>query len=225
MSSLPNYVSITFIAITFVSVLLFYRATNNNKLALLIVLVVAAVQAILSYKGFYLDTSAVPPRLLFILLPSLIIMVIAFVTRSGKTFIDGINLKIYTYLHSVRVVVEVVILWLFIHELMPQSMTFEGRNFDILSGLTAPLIAYFGFTKKTIAKKYIILWNVICLLLVLQVVITGILSAPFEFQQMAFDQPNTGILYFPFIWLPSIVVPIVIFGHIVAISRLIKGAE
>lgn len=24
-------------------------------------------------------------------------------------------------------------------------MTFEGRNFDILSGLSAPLVYYFGF--------------------------------------------------------------------------------
>jgi hypothetical protein len=41
-------------------------------------------------------------------------------------------------------------------------------------------------------------------------------------QQFGFDQPTVAVLYFPFIWLPGIVVPLVYFSHLVAIRRLLK---
>jgi hypothetical protein len=42
----------------------------------------------------------------------------------------------------------------------------------------------------------------------------------FPFQQFAFDQPNIAVLYFPFIWLPSCVVPLVLLSHLAAIRQL-----
>lgn len=93
-------------------------------------------------------------------------------------------------------------------------MTFEGRNFDILSGLTAPIIFYFGFVTKQLDRKVILIWNFICLALLINIVVVAILSAPFPFQQFAFDQPNIAVLYFPFNWLPSCVVPLVLLSHL-----------
>jgi hypothetical protein len=101
-------------------------------------------------------------------------------------------------------------------------MTFEGRNFDILAGLTAPVVAYFGFVKSRLSNRFMVMWNVISLLLLLNIVINAILSAPFRFQQFAFDQPNIAVMYFPFVWLPCFIVPVVLFSHLVLIKRLLK---
>lgn len=106
--------------------------------------------------------------------------------------------------------------------MIPELMTFEGRNFDIISGISAPLIYYFGFVQKRLSNKIIIIWNVLCLMLLFNIVINAVFSAPFPFQKFAFDQPNIAILYFPFNWLPSCVVPIVLFSHIVVIRQLLK---
>ncbi len=222
MLDLPLYISLTFIGITVITIGLFYFASNKNNKALLCILVLAIAQGLLASQGFFLASESIPPRLIYLLIPSVTIVIYLFNSKNGRAFIDEINLETYTYLHTIRIVVEVVILWLFIQGLMPESMTFEGRNFDILSGLSAPFIAYFGFRKKTLSTKALLTWNIACLLLVLQVVITGSLSAPSVLQQIEFDQPNTAIFLFPFVWLPGIVVPIVIFGHLVAIRRLIK---
>lgn len=222
MENVPGYVSVVFLGITLLTLFLFYRAIHKNKNVFVIVLAVAAVQALLSQKGFYLATEAVPPRLIFILLPMIILIITAFTTASGKRFIDSIDLTRYTYLHTIRIGVEVVLLWLFMSKTLPESMTFEGRNFDILTGITAPLVAYFGIQKGKLRKKGLLIWNVLGLALVLQVVVTGVLSAPTVLQQTAFDQPNIAIMYFPYIWLPAIIVPIVIFGHLVAIRKAIK---
>ena len=221
MNNLPTHISLTFIAITLITTFLFYLATNKNKKTLFVVLALAAAQGVLAYQGFFLATESIPPRLIFLLIPSVALILYAFNSEKGKAFMDQINSETYTYLHTVRIVVEIVILWLFLEQLMPESMTFEGRNFDVLSGLTAPFIAYFGFRKKTLGRKTLLAWNIICLLLVLQVVITGALSAPSVLQQIEFSQPNIAIFIFPFVWLPGIVVPIVIFGHLIAIRKFL----
>jgi hypothetical protein len=151
-----------------------------------------------------------------------ILVLYTFFSKAGKTFIEQIDLRLYTYLNVVRVPVEFTILWLFMYNLMPQTMTFEGRNFDILSGITAPFMGYFAWRTGKPNRPMLLVWNTICLLLVLQIVGTGILSAPTPFQQLSFEQPNKAVLYFPFVWLPSIIVPIVLFGHFVAFYRLRK---
>mgnify|MGYP003376458549 CR=1 FL=1 len=132
------------------------------------------------------------------------------------------DIKALTLLHIVRVPVEIVLFRLFIYIMIPELMTFEGRNFDIISGISAPLIYYFGFVQKQLSNKIIIIWNVLCLMLLFNIVINAVFSAPFPFQKFAFDQPNIAILYFPFNWLPSCVVPIVLFSHIVAIRQILK---
>ena len=54
-----------------------------------------------------------------------------------------------------------------------------------------------------------------------QIVTTAILSAPFNFQKIGFDQPNIALFYFPFIWLPCFIVPTALLAHIVNIRKLI----
>lgn len=222
METLPNYVGPVFIAITTVTIALFFKATNKNKVALLYILAMTVLVAVLNAQDFFLDNDSIPPRFMLFIAPSIVVAAITFLTKKGRAFIDSIDLETYGYLHTVRVAVEIVLLWLSIHAVLPESMTFEGRNFDILSGLSAPLIAYFGYRQKRLPNGVLLAWNIICLALVLQVVITGILSVPSAIQQLSFDQPNIAILYFPFSWLPSIVVPVVIFGHLVAIRRAIS---
>lgn len=101
-------------------------------------------------------------------------------------------------------------------------MTFEGRNFDMLSGLTAPLIFYTGFAKNRVHKKLLLFWNLICLALLINIVVIAVLSAPFAFQLFSFEQPNIAILYFPFVWLPGVVVPLAALSHLASIRQLLR---
>jgi hypothetical protein len=104
-------------------------------------------------------------------------------------------------------------------------MTFEGRNFDILSGLSAPVVYYFAFIRKQMNGKLLLIWNFICLSLLINIVFNAILSAPFTFQKFAFDQPNIAILYFPYIFLPGCIVPLVLLSHLASIRQLILGRK
>jgi hypothetical protein len=107
--------------------------------------------------------------------------------------------------------------------LIPELMTFEGYNFDILSGISAIVVYYLVFVRQKAGNKLLLFWNIACLLLLVNIVGIAILAAKTPFQQLAFDQPNIGVTYFPFVILPAIIVPIVLISHIAAIrQRLLK---
>lgn len=218
--NLPSYIPVVFGLTTLVTVLLICRASRNYRLTLAVLLGWLGLQAVLGLQGFYTVTDSVPPRFLGMVLPPVLLMIGLFANPKGRHYIDGFDLQVLTYLHTVRIPVELVLFWLFVYKQVPQLMTFEGRNFDILAGLTAPFIAYFGFTKPRLATGVVLTWNFLCLALLLNIVVNAILSAPSPFQQFAFEQPNVAVLHFPFVWLPSCVVPAVLFAHLVAIRQL-----
>lgn len=73
-----------------------------------------------------------------------------------------------------------------------------------------------------LGTKALLVWNIICLSLLLNVVVNALLSVPSPVQRFAFEQPNVAIWYFPFVWLPGCVVPLVLLAHVAAIRQLLK---
>jgi hypothetical protein len=222
METLPLYVCIVFGATALATVFLFFLASRKSVPALLVLLSWTSIQCIVSATGFYTITDTLPPRFIFLIGPALLFILILFATAAGRKWLDNFDAGWLTLLHTVRIPVEMVLLWLFFAKAVPELMTFEGRNFDILSGITAPVIYYFGYVKKGIGKAGMLIWNFICLGLLFNIVVNAILSAPFPFQQQAFDQPNIGVLHFPFTLLPGLIVPLVLFSHLVCIRALVR---
>ena len=232
--NLPTYISLTFGLTTVTTLLLFVwtiknsNAENTRKKStpILIGLTIwLVIQAILTIKNIYnTDTHLFPPKIvLFGILPTLLVIIYLFATQKGRQFIDSLPLKNVTYLNVVRIPVEIVLFWLFLHKAIPEIMTFEGRNFDIIAGITAPIIAYFGFTGNKVSRKMILIWNFMCLALLINIVVYALFSTPSPIQKFAFEQPNIAILNFPFSWLPTFIVPIVLFGHLTSIRQLLKS--
>jgi len=236
LENLPAYISIIFGLTTLATLYLFYRAVKNSRSAttsrlansiLFGLISWLVIQAVLTLNKVYnADTDFLPPKILLVgILPTIITIILLFMLPKGREFIDNLSLKTITYLHLVRIPVELVLFWLFLHKAVPQLMTFEGRNFDILAGLTAPLIAYFGLTKNKLNRQILLIWNFICLALLTNIVVNALFSAPSPLQQFALDQPNIAILYFPFSWLPTFIVPVVLFSHLTAIRQLLQSSS
>lgn len=226
MENVPAYVGIIFGLTTLLTIYFFALATTQMRMVLSILFIWLAAQAVISITGFYYrNTHAQPPAFLLATLPNMLVILVLFITKRGRTFIDGMNLKVLTILHIIRIPVEIVLLWLCMHKVVPQIMTFEGRNFDILSGISAPFIYYIAFRKETYNKWVLLVWNIICLILLINIVSIAILSAPFAFQRFGLDQPNIAVLYFPYIWLPACVVPVVLLSHLASIRLLLKKSK
>ena len=182
------------------------------------------LQAGLTLLDFYdspVDVQSTPPKLvLFGGIPLTVALITIFFSKKGRMFIDNLPQEKLILLHTIRIPVEIVLYWLCINMAVPEIMTFSGLNFDIIAGLTAPFI-YYGYIKKKINRTAVLIWNTVCLCLLINVVALAILSAPSPFQQFGFTQPNVAILNFPFSWLPTFIVPVVLFSHLASIRKLL----
>ena len=221
--NLPAYISVLFILTTFLTLYLFWRAGDWPKWLLWILLAWLGLQAVLGYSGLYIPSDAMPPKFLLLVIPALTLVILGAFIKPFDSRIGSLGLKALLLVHIVRIPVEIILFLLYKNGAIPQLTTFDGRNYDILAGLTAPLIYFFGFKGERPKRNLQIIWNVVCLGLLINIVSTAILSAPFPFQQFGFDQPNIAVFYFPFVWLPGLIVPCVLYSHLVSIRRLISG--
>ena len=227
MEVLPGYISIVFIIATFVTIGFLLQATKAagiqslpSRILIFVLPLWIFFQAVLAIGGFYQKIDVLPPLLMiFGPLPALILILVYFLFFR-KSFVEKLPLRYLTLLHVIRIPVEIVIYWLFLGGQIPQIMTFEGRNFDILSGILAPIVYYAAFRGNLTKRWLLIAFNLVGLVLLANVVSIAIMALPTPLQQIAFDQPNRAVLFFPYNWLPSIVVPIVLFAHLASLWKL-----
>lgn len=232
--AIPFYVSFVFVVTTVITLLYFIKilnmAINQSKTKYKLVLGLACwllIQGLFAFNGFYsANNDFVPPKIiLFGILPAILLIAFVFLNPLSRKFISSLSLKQLTYLSVIRIPVELVLFWLYLNGTVPKLMTFEGRNFDILAGVSAPVIAYFAFRSHPFRYKVLIAWNLLSLILLLNIVVNALFSAPSPFQQLAFDQPNIALLYFPFSWLPTFIVPIILFSHLASLYRLFRDKQ
>lgn len=216
---LPTWIPLLFLVTTVITLVLFYYSNGKPKRLLSILVLWGIVHSILAYNEFYRVTDTIPPRFALVMVPVFATITYGLFPKQLRWVYANRNLKISTFLHTIRIPVEIVLLYLYLHHTIPELMTFEGYNFDILAGITAPIVGVL-FIKKKFSKKSLLVWNVIGLFLICCIFLIATLSAELPFQQLAFDQPNRGITYFPFILLPALVAPIVLYMHLSDILKL-----
>ncbi len=220
MTSLPAPIILFFLFTALVGFLLFTRAVHHSRTALTTVLVWIALQSAIALSGFYLVTTTLPPHLFLAIVPPILLIAALFAIPAGRRFLDTLDLPSLILLHTIRILVELNLFWLFLHKQVPALMTFERGNIDMLFGLSAPIL-WWAYTRGHIARRGVLVWNTLALLGVLNAFVRAMLSAPFRFERLAFDQPTIAILYFPFILLPAFLVPAVLFGHLAIYRKLV----
>jgi len=221
MNILPSWVTLLFVVTVLLTIILFYYSNGKQEKLAYYLVAWSIIHSLLAYFGFYQDEAAIPPRFGLVIVPVLIALIYSFTPRKREYFYERRSTQVSTFLHAVRVPIEIILLMLYRHEMIPELMTFEGRNFDIIIGLSAPLIGLLNFYRK-LSKKVLLVWNFLGLFFVTFILVNGILSAELPFQQFGFDQPNRAVIFFPFILLPATIVPIVIHTHLIDIGKLIR---
>jgi hypothetical protein len=174
---------------------------------------------ILSARGFFSDFSRVPPRLTIALLTPLPIVIFFIRSRAGKQLLQQIQPQWLIYLQSFRILVEIG-LWILVRNgSLPEQMSFEGRNFDILTGLFAFPVGYYCFVKKTWPPVVALLYNIAGLVLLVNIVIISTLSMPSPLRAFHNGPDSSLITTFPFIYLPGLLVPLAYTLHIFSLRQ------
>jgi hypothetical protein len=182
----------------------------------------AGLLLVLSYKDFFADFSKLPPRpALAILIPLPFVLMIAF-SRKGTELLKSIPAHWLVYMQSFRVIVELLLLSAFMTGKLPVQMTFEGRNFDVITGLLALPVGYLLAKRKPYVRRGAVAFNIIGLLLLLNILVVAVLSMPTPIRHFMNEPANILVAQFPFILLPGVLVPIAYALHIFSLRQLIS---
>ena len=104
-------------------------------------------------------------------------------------------------------------------------MSYAGWNFDIIMGLSTPVIFLLYHPRKYWSRLLFTVWNLLGISLVSFVVILGVLGYPVPSAVLGLDQPNLAILHAPFSLLPTVIVPAVLFAHIIGLRNVFKRKQ
>ena len=175
---------------------------------------------VLSLVGFTSNFSTTPPRIFIILFPVFLVILSLIFSGRADRMLKLTPQKWLVNIQSFRIVVELILWWMSLRYFLPEQMTFEGLNFDILAGLSAPVIHLITLRVKGSSRSILLIWNIISLLLLVNIVTIAILSLPTGFR-VFMNEPSAFILSkFPFILLPGILVPLAYSMHFLSLRKI-----
>jgi hypothetical protein len=181
----------------------------------------------LAARGTFDDFTSTPPPFAFLILAIVAISIAIAFSGFGRQLAMHLPLWVLVAVQGFRLPLEIAMHGMFEAGVMPVHMSYSGRNFDIVTGATALIVAgllWWGVGGRRLA----IAWNWLGLALLVNVVTVAILLMP-RFQYFGPGYPNTWVLHPPFVWLPAVMVLAALAGHLLifraaAISRSLRPA-
>jgi hypothetical protein len=141
-------------------------------------------------------------------------------TAYGRRLALGLPLWVLIGIQGFRLPLELAMHAMYERGVMPEQMSYSGRNFDIVTGITALMVAWLVRSGR-VGRRVVLMWNVLGLLLVLNVVTVGILSTP-RFRLFGDARLNVFITYPPFVWLPAVMVLAALAGHLIVFRAVLR---
>jgi hypothetical protein len=178
--------------------------------------------SIISFRGTLLDFASTPPKMMVIIVPPVLAASYLCSSVRVNNLLKVTPASWLIYMQSFRILIEIILWQLYRIGIIPVQMSFEGYNYDILTGLSAPLIAYYFFTEKKWPKIVPLMWNYAGLLLILNIAFVAFVSTPTPFRQFFNEPANTLPAFFPFVWLPAFIVPLAVTVHILSIKQIMR---
>lgn len=179
-----------------------------------------AVTAFLSRAGVLAQFESTPPRLMIVVFASMTLFAFATRTKAARRLLAATPRPWPIAIHAMRIPIELGLWGLFAAGRLPVQMTFEGRNFDVLVGLTAPLVAI-GVARGVVGTRAAVAWNLGSFGLLLNIMGIAITTFP---GPLHLDWPgvsNVILTTVPFVWLPTFLVPVAFFGHVLSLRQLL----
>jgi hypothetical protein len=177
-----------------------------------------AVAAALAQSGVLADWTALPPRWPLLPLTALVTFFLLGLTPTYRRLLAELPPWQPVALQTFRLAVEIAFWRLHMEGVAPVQVTFEGRNFDALVGLTAPVAAA-GIAFGWLGPRITIAWNLFGLAMVLNAIGTVASSTPGPLHLNWPGEPFTAIAIWPVIWIPALLAPIGITLHAVSIRQ------
>jgi hypothetical protein len=182
------------------------------------------ITALIAESGALSDFSVQPPRMFLIVGSGVVLTLVIALGPIGRRAIETLPLWTIVGLQSFRFPLELMLHRAYDEGVMPVQMSYSGRNFDILSGLTAIVAAYLLY-KDRLPTWALHAWNALGFALLLNIVIIAILSFPTPFRMFHNEPANVWVTRAPFVWLPAVLVMTALLGHVLVLRAALRRSH
>ena len=194
------------------------RVARDVRRAGLVMVAYLAITAGVASSGM-LGRSGSPPPLMSFLVACNLVALTAAVSPLGLRFAQHLPIAAIVGFQAFRLPLELVLHRWYVEGVLPVTMTYAGRNFDIVSGLLALPLTLWAW--KGAAPGWAIAgYTVLGLGLLLRVASLAVLSSPLPLRLYFEGPPVQLAAYVPTVWIVPLCVGGALAGHVVALLWL-----
>jgi hypothetical protein len=225
-------VSVLFILTTFAAVGILLQSlkrygleTAPSRILVFILPLWILFQGIISKSGFYSGSGDRGTLLVLTgILPALA-FTLAFVFAFRRSFTAKVDLGFLLLIHIVRIPAEIGLYMLHSEGLVSSDITFAGYNFDIVAGIAALLLFVVYRTTRHISGSVRWIFDVSGILLLFTGILAALLSPAASIERSHIEGNSIGLYYFPIVWLPTVILPIILFAHLASLTQLVRSKD
>lgn len=187
--------------------------------ALIVALVWLGLWAAVSLSGVLARFDARPPPMGLMFASVLGVGIALGLSPLTAAVIRGVPMWALIAAQGFRLPLELVMHRAAVEGVMPEVMSYSGYNFDILTGFSA-LVVGVALRGRVAGRWLAWAWNVVGSCLLANIVAIALLSSPLV-QAYGPEQVNRWVAYFPFVYLPAVLVLAALAGHIAVFRQLL----
>jgi hypothetical protein len=184
-----------------------------------VVVALMTVQWVLAQRGILQQWDRTPPPLMA-LVAVMVAITVACAFRLGPAIVAAVPLWAIVGAQAFRLPLELLMHRAAETGAMPVVMSYSGGNFDIVTGASALVVAVLALIGRA-PRWLIVAWNLVGSLLLLTIVTIAILATPL-IGAFGPGQLNTWVVRAPVVWLPGVLVPAALFGHLILWRALFR---
>jgi hypothetical protein len=142
-------------------------------------------------------------------------------SRLGKAMAGAVPMVVLVGFQAFRLPLELVMHRAAAGGIMPVELSYAGYNFDVWTGAGALALVVWYLWKRDLPRTAVWIWNLWGSYCLAAIAFIAIASSPMiRFFGDTPDHVNTWVLFFPYAWLPVVLVSVAIAGHIVVWRKL-----
>jgi hypothetical protein len=183
---------------------------------------VMAISAVAAMSGLLARFDVRPPPMAVMLVSIFALAFALGLSPFGKSVATQVPYITLIGLQAFRLPLELVMHRAATLGIMPPELSYSGYNFDIVSGATALALWAFLRSGTRVPTWLLWLWNLWGCYCLCAIAVIAIATSPMvRFFGDTERHLNTWVLFFPYVWLPVVLVTVAVTTHIVVTRRLL----